>query len=138
MQLVNGLKKEFKEKQNQQEEEAKENVAMYIPLPQRDCRLYDKIDDYNDAPEETKQSGLYQGTIEANPEENPNFEKDWMSKELFEKPEYSKPRMFSMNQLKDLIHLHLSRSEAKRRLSKQESVVEFHDTSIFEQGRAHK
>lgn len=133
-----GFKKEFKEQLSHQQEEAKESIYKYIPLPLRDCKLEEKIDSYTNASEETKHSDLYQGTIETNPEDNPNFEKDWMSKELFEKPEYSKPRMFSLNQVGDLIHLHLSRSESKRKLSKQESIVEYHDMSIFEQGRAHK
>ena len=119
-------------------EEAQENMAQYIPLPERTCKLDEKYETYKNAPEENKQSGEYKGVIEENPYENPNFDSEWMSDEPFKNSEYSKPRMFSMNQVKDIIYLHLTRSEMKRKLNKHETVVEYHDKTIFEQGRAHK
>jgi hypothetical protein len=61
-----------------------------------------------------------------------------MSSSEFTNPEYLKPRMFTLNQIKDLVYLHLSRSELKRKVAKHDTVVNFHDNAIFEQSRGHK
>ena len=70
--------------------------------------------------------------------DNKNLEQTWMAETCFKDPEYSKPRMFTMNQIKDLFYLHLSRSSLKRQFSKNDHLLKYHDDQIFDQGRAHK
>ena len=135
---MNGFKKEFYDSQAKLNSEADDSMTKYIPIPTRDWKLADRFESYKDAEEENKSSELYQGVIEPTPEDNPNYEFDWMSQEFFDKPEYSKPRMFTIKQVRDLVHLQMSRSEIKRKVSQHQSTVEYHDHSIFEQGRAHK
>ena len=113
-------------------------MSHYIPIPKRDCKLEEKFDSYNAADEDTRESEIYEGVIESTPEDNPNFEGDWMSVDAYKKSEYSKPRMFTIKQIRDLIYLHLSRSEINRKVFRHQSTVEYHDQTIFEQGRQHK
>lgn len=61
-----------------------------------------------------------------------------MSSSEFSKPEFIKPRMFTLNQIKDLVYLHLSRSELKRKIVRHENMVKYHDDTLFEQGRTQK
>jgi hypothetical protein len=134
---VGQFRDKFELYQNQQDQAAAEKMANYIPIPSPSVEMDSKFPGFENAPEDVKNDEKYKGIKEAT-DKNKNLEHSWMSNEEFLKPEFETPRMFTMNQIKDLFYLHLSRSELKRISSKHETLVTYHDDALFNLNREHK
>jgi len=135
---VEQFRNKFEASQNKFEKSAEDNMSNYIPIPNDQCELDGKFPNIQDVSEEFKNDSMFAGVKGATPDNNKNFEKEWMSNLEFEKPEYFQPRMFTLNQIKDLVYLHVSRSDLKRKVSKHDKLVAYHDDEIFENSRNHK
>ncbi|CAI2386369.1 unnamed protein product [Moneuplotes crassus] len=136
------LKEMFKESQKFSESMATDNMYDFIPIPAQDLDMTSRFpsikDLKGDTIEKDKKSQLYMGSKIKPDAKNPNLEVSWMNDEEFLNPEFFKARMFTLNQIRDLIYLHLSRSELSKKMSRHETLVEYHDNALFDQGRAHK
>ena len=61
---------------------------------------------------------------------------EWMDTSYSQGEEFQAPRMFTLTQIKDLIHLHLTRSHLSKSFHQNVQKVDYHDDAIFDQGRS--
>lgn len=59
-------------------------------------------------------------------------EKEWFKGKGDQSVDYDKPRSFTLNQIKDLVYLHLSRSDFKKRFVSQNNLLKFHEEALEE------
>lgn len=136
--LVDNIKNDFVDYHKKNETDASQSMNELIPIPKPTTGLDERFPNIRDVSEDMHSDEMFKGIIDTDPKKNPNFTCEWMESDCFSTPEYAKPRMFTLNQIKDLVHLHLSRSELRRMAVKHDVMLKFHDDTIFDQGRAHK
>ncbi|CAI2386940.1 unnamed protein product [Moneuplotes crassus] len=131
------LEETFKESKKFSETMATDNMYDLISIPSRNVDLTSRFPSYNELSKEEKleKKQLYCGKKMKQGINNPNFEASWMNDDEFSNPKYSRARMFTLNQIRDLIYLHLSRSDLRKKACRHENLVDYHDNAIFDQNR---